>query len=425
MVFAYRTESAMVHICALCFLAISATASLPVTVGQEVVWCDVEEGLDCVSEELLLLQTKMRVVPSSLSRSSALPQQSKASASWTSVAQTETLLGISETKVHSKEAASATARALAWLQRLSSGQNAALLQVVSIQEQGAHVAVVFVLLVVLCLVWMVVFEMLKKNHEKWNPLQQHGGAAGSNLIAERDPRLSLVPPTSKSPFGIEPLSSAESLSKESLRPLSDTRLPTPTDAALQASKQLEAVKSVPPICPSLILPKSEAVFLVPLNSLLRFSKGSLDLTGASGTKLLSALVCDSPDGRHCLMLASCGCEDDPRTTIFTPPPGPTLEAPKLEVFGKGGKFYGWLDPPAFRDRSTLSYSGSDGKEQEVMQIQWQTEDPLRLQASTMDGHPLASASRGDSGFWCVRVKPGVDAVLISSVMLALMILRPH
>jgi hypothetical protein len=154
----------------------------------------------------------------------------------------------------------------------------------------------------------------------------------------------------------------------------------------------------------------------------------MDILGTSGRKLLHANVCDSPDGRRCLALASCGCEDDPRVCIFTPQHGEQA----LEVFGKGGKFYGWIEFPS-RSQAILSYAGDGAPQKAVLQLEMGSQQDLRMSASAMDGRLLASAGRnvgvGGKQFegidsWKMQVKPGIDAVLITSCMLGLILIRP-
>lgn len=210
----------------------------------------------------------------------------------------------------------------------------------------------------------------------------------------------------------------------------------PAGAAMMQGLQQEATKGnsfdLPPICPSLILPHTEARFMIQMEQMQRSAPGPLNILGTSGRKLLHALVCDSPDSRRCLMLASCGCEDDPRTCIFTPQPG-AADPQALEVFGKAGKFYGWLEFPG-ASQALLSHSGANGEANPVLQIEMGSISDLRMSASTMDGRLLASAGRSAAGggqqfegadTWKMQVKPGTDAVLITSCMLALVLLRPH
>jgi len=193
---------------------------------------------------------------------------------------------------------------------------------------------------------------------------------------------------------------------------------------------------LPPICPSLVLPHTEARFVIDMKHLKRSWVGPLDILGTSGRKLLDALVCNAPGSRRCLMLASCGCGDDPRTCIFTAQPGSTpslTDSQALEIFGKAGKFYGWLEFPGGTE-VVLSHSGTDGKTRRVLRIEMGSASDLCMFASTMDGRVLASAGRSAEGqssgqqfegidIWKMTVKPGIDAVLITSCMLALIFLR--
>jgi len=181
----------------------------------------------------------------------------------------------------------------------------------------------------------------------------------------------------------------------------------------------------PPICPSLILPHTEARFMIPIESLMRAS-GELDIRGTSGRKLLNGSVTETPDGNRCLALASCGCEEDPRVTVVAPArdgQGPLSGTSRgmrtMELFGKGGSFYGTLEP------------GPDGGavlrcEGEIVMTLDPGAGDLRMTASSMDGRLLASAGKNvqvavrqleSHDTWKLQVKPGLDAVLIVSCML--------
>jgi len=168
--------------------------------------------------------------------------------------------------------------------------------------------------------------------------------------------------------------------------------------------------------------------MIQMDQLERSWLGPLNILGTSGKKLLHALVCDCPDNRRCLILASCGCEDDPRTCTFTPA-DPTDPQAGLEVFGKSGKLYGWLEFPG-GNQALLMHSGDDGETNRVLQIDMGNAKDLQMCASTMDGKLLASAGRSvvgqtaeGTGIWKLQVKPGTDAVLITSCMLALIVLK--
>merc|ERR1719389_437521 len=99
----------------------------------------------------------------------------------------------------------------------------------------------------------------------------------------------------------------------------------------------------PSICPSLILPHTEARFMIPIESLMRAS-GELDIRGTSGRKLLHGSVTETAEGQRCLSFASCGCEEDPRVTVLSgsreraqgPISGGVSGMSPMQVYGKSG-----------------------------------------------------------------------------------------
>jgi hypothetical protein len=316
-----------------------------------------------------------------------------------------------------KARASSAARAIAWLEIELRDANIA----IWIALFGA---VIIVLLMLIATGGKVGEDSEKKEAPAKSVLQSQGMTGG--LGAARGPALSITPAGSRMP-------TQQSLSQQRTPLASSTALAggaTAQGGGREVAKKPDEAFELPPICPSLILPHTEARFMIQMDHLLRQTTGPVNILGTSGRKLLHALVCDSPDGRRCLMLASCGCEDDPRTCIFTP----TDTSQALEVFGKAGKFYGWLELPG-RNQGVLLYSGDAGEQKPVLQIEMGNPQDLRMSASTMDGRLLASAGRNvgvgsqqfssqGSDSWKMQVKPGVDAVLITSCMLALILLRP-
>lgn len=218
--------------------------------------------------------------------------------------------------------------------------------------------------------------------------------------------------------------------------------PMPRSATVPTS----TLQVPPPIAPSLILPKTEARFMVPLDGLLGPVPATLDIAGTSGRKLLHAAVRDEQDGSRVVALSSVGCEDEPRATIAR---GPRSEpgAP-LTIYGRNKKLYGRFEPSGSGQGTVVV----DGKP--VMLIEQGDSSELRLTATMPDGRALADARRGgfpsshtpdasrggfpsshdpgqparnrmnDGAYWTLKVKPGADAILIASCMLAVILLRP-
>jgi len=242
-------------------------------------------------------------------------------------------------------------------------------------------------------------------------------------------------PQSRSPYATPKLRSMYDTGRPSATPLAATpghQTPThitprptlPPTAGAAATKrelpaQVDMTNGPPSICPSLILPNTEARFVIAMDS-LRPGSGQIDILGTSGRKLLHATITQQPDGRHVFALASVGCQEDPRCIIH----GPAAGSVKMEVSGRQGQPYGMLEP----DNSTaiLSYNN-----QPAMVLDTAGLLELRLAARTMDGKLLASASPavvssrapGTDPTWKLQVKPGADAVLIASCMLAVLLLR--
>lgn len=183
--------------------------------------------------------------------------------------------------------------------------------------------------------------------------------------------------------------------------------------------KLLAAADVPPICPQLILPNTEARFMIDMSSMTSVCMGSttrVDIKGTSGRTLLHAIVRDGVDARKELLLTSVGCEDDPRTKVCAPrSPGQAFE-----LFDKKGELYGTID-------SSGSGAVLTNKGQPVMRIQMENEQDMKMVASTIDGRTLGDGGCTSSGvpsrIWKLTVKRGVDAVLISSCMLAMLLLN--
>lgn len=192
----------------------------------------------------------------------------------------------------------------------------------------------------------------------------------------------------------------------------------------------------PAVCPSLILPKQEAKFMISLDSMLRpdTTAGMLDIKGSSGRTLLRAQLgaCAEAAGRICLSLASVGCEDDPRTRILSPAPG----QPGFELYGRGNRYYGSLEPSAastscrvlifdgepvltldFEDRGALKVVARSLADEELGHSVRAAAPALASSASTSVG----SRMTGPSEILRLNVRPNVDAVLITSCILAMVL----
>jgi len=174
----------------------------------------------------------------------------------------------------------------------------------------------------------------------------------------------------------------------------------------------------PPVCPSLILPHTEARFIIKLDALLRLRIGSLDIKGTSGRTLLQTTVWKGLDGRRALSITSVCCTDDPRVMVM----GPARQGEAMEVLGKGGSMYGTIESTAGK-RGVLRHKG-----EQVMTIE--TADPklLKMAAFAADNRkigvaqPKTAAVPEEGDDWRLSVAAGADAVLISACMLGMVLL---
>jgi len=250
------------------------------------------------------------------------------------------------------------------------------------------------------------------------------------------PPLPTVQPSTVQPSTMQP----STVQHSSQMPRRTATIPTNAPQAQPSSPMPRSTpvpvgtpQAPPPIAPSLILTNCEARFVIPLDGLLGPVPTTLDIAGTSGRKLLHAAVRDEEDGSRILALASVGCEDEPRAIISR---GPRSEpgAP-LTIYGRNREIYGRFEPKGSGQGTVVV----DGKP--VMVIEQGDSSELRLTATMPDGRALADARRGgfpssntpgqparnrmnDGSYWTLKVKPGVDAVLIASCMLAVILLRP-
>eukprot|EP00931_Biecheleriopsis_adriatica_P007794 TRINITY_DN109048_c0_g1_i1.p1 TRINITY_DN109048_c0_g1~~TRINITY_DN109048_c0_g1_i1.p1 ORF type:complete len:371 (-),score=91.57 TRINITY_DN109048_c0_g1_i1:19-1131(-) len=175
----------------------------------------------------------------------------------------------------------------------------------------------------------------------------------------------------------------------------------------------------PAICPSLVLPNSEARFMISMHSIM--TADALEIRGTSGRKLLTATFGGGAvSQQQHLSLACVGCEDDPRCIVSTAGGG------TLTVFGRRREHYGEIEksePPRCQG-AVLTCRG-----QPVMLVEVLKPESLHVVVSTPGKRLLAEGrckeepSRSASGsagpWWQLEVKPGADAVLIVSSILSI------
>lgn len=197
-------------------------------------------------------------------------------------------------------------------------------------------------------------------------------------------------------------------------------------------------RTPPPMLPTMILPRTEARFMLPLDSLKGPLTGPLEILGSSGRKLLQATTSRTSDGRHCLAVASIGCEHDPWTLIIKPLPTGVLGTSSssgvgldMDVYGKSSGFYGHIQSePLHESNSSVLHHGESFNP--VMYFGMRDREDLCMTAMSAEGDFLASSQRatgeglGISGdIWGLTVQPGADALLIMSCMLAIILMKPQ
>jgi len=181
----------------------------------------------------------------------------------------------------------------------------------------------------------------------------------------------------------------------------------------------------PPLCPTLVMPMSEALLGIQMYELAQLSaEGELNIVGISGKPLLRAVVKKVGNART-LEVSMPEQNSIPRATI-----APSEAAPEgangsraLEIRAMRGAFYGTLEMRS----SGACYVVKDG--QTVLTIDGDAES-LQLSLKSSVGLQLASVRCSTELFDGVdhveiRVEPGVDTVLVVAVVLAVLLLSPY
>jgi len=183
----------------------------------------------------------------------------------------------------------------------------------------------------------------------------------------------------------------------------------------------EPLTSLPaPLRPQIALPGREASFRVPVHALTEASKeGSLGISSNSGKRLLTVTVKAGQSSDRSMFVSHAGLSSAALVTIGPPASGPRSDR-GLEICGADRSLYGML----FR-RPTGHYDVVKD-DQTQMTITHQSVD-MRLTVVNAVGENVASLTCGGGGgggslHLEVVVHPNVDAVLVLSCVLAVIVL---
>mmetsp|Transcript_31519 Transcript_31519/g.84108 ORF Transcript_31519/g.84108 Transcript_31519/m.84108 type:complete len:317 (-) Transcript_31519:214-1164(-) len=190
-----------------------------------------------------------------------------------------------------------------------------------------------------------------------------------------------------------------------------------------AASTLKTCRNPPPICASLVLPHTEARFMVNCNTLRAIPGSSIPIMGTSGRQLLHSWICET-DTEQILRIASLRCEDDPRVSIHAPRASSTQG---MQITGRHGVGYGILEETqlgtfaVFHEQAvvmTLTYGNDQDSKTYEMTIRDAEGTLIAVAGTNVSGGPDTREN-----MWRVTVKPAVDAVLVLACALALIVLR--
>mmetsp|Transcript_31248 Transcript_31248/g.83154 ORF Transcript_31248/g.83154 Transcript_31248/m.83154 type:complete len:361 (-) Transcript_31248:350-1432(-) len=167
-----------------------------------------------------------------------------------------------------------------------------------------------------------------------------------------------------------------------------------------------------PVCPALILHSTEARFMIKNDRLDNFAE-EIPVLGTSGKVLLHMQMTKQyPETR--LSISSVGCPDEPRATVVSSP----NQGSDIHILRRDNIFYGVLRFPPGSNSVRLECDGAV-----VMIVELQNANTRSMTMYDMSQQTMATADRLDD-YWTLQVKPAVDAVLIMSCALGIMLLRP-
>lgn len=285
---------------------------------------------------------------------------------------------------------------------------------------------IWLLLVIAILLSLVFFvwgfeEFESRAHDNVPKAPSSGLAAAPSHVG------GAIPPSLPRPLGSGVLSSwkaspAPPLGPPRTSPLADagilSKRPLPAANKLNSPEpDLSCAGLVPAICPSLILPSVEARFMIPLSSLVDPGSQSFQLIGSSGMKLLDAAIQINENGGRSLVLRTVGVEDLCACILDSEQSSTTPQT--LQIFGRGLRHYGDLE--AIRGgKGAILKCG----EKAVFQVEVLDPTTLMMSVSSMEGAKIGSAVSSANQQWKVQVNAGVDAVLVTSCMMAMILLWP-
>ncbi|CAE8638086.1 unnamed protein product, partial [Polarella glacialis] len=199
-----------------------------------------------------------------------------------------------------------------------------------------------------------------------------------------------------------------------------------SSSAERPSQQARDAARPDAICPALILPHGEAQFLLPAEALRRLSRGPVEVLGPSGRPLLHARLqaaagAPVPTQGMWLELSTTATSKYPHASVGPLVLGKALAAPgSLEVRGPRGDRYGLLQPSGRVAWQVLRNGGH------LVLSMTLAEGGAGLVVAAASGKVIGSAMPTPEGeACCVKVSPGVDALLTLLSVLAVILTSPE
>jgi len=254
------------------------------------------------------------------------------------------------------------------------------------------------------------------------PMPPGKSAQGSDLSAQAS-NLSRQP---ESPLEGVPRSRSTPPRQRDHLPTLDQVRPGRPNSAFRSARAQEQNRSdtLPPLCPTLVLPLYEARFGIAMHLLVDPTTLQLPIIGRTGNTLLQASIQNGSVGRA-LKISVVHPGQWPHASI-RPPPTRSLHEHLLkrefEICGPNGAFYGMFKPG-----NEGIFHVSRGS-QTVLDIEGDVVG-LRFTALAPDRQLLASASKNSDNFGGVEhlefiIQPGVDAVLVLLCILGIILVVP-